>query len=91
MRGLTLHQIVSAVRGRRQSLGWSQEELARRLGVSRSWVSEFERGSGGASLVVVLRLLDVVDLPIEFAHPDSATGGTVGPVDLDELLRRFDA
>ncbi len=65
MAGLTIHQIASAARGRRQSLGLSQAQVADWLGVSRRWVRDFEAGNGGAHLETVLRLLNV--LRIDFA------------------------
>lgn len=38
----------------RRELGWTQEELAARLGVSRQLVAKIEGGSTGASLGTVL-------------------------------------
>lgn len=64
MASLTIHQIASAARGRRQSLGLSQTQVAARLGVSRRWVRDLEAENGGAHLATVLRLLDL--LGIEF-------------------------
>ncbi len=86
MPALTLHQIVAAARGRRRDLGWTQEELARRAGVSRTWVHDFERGGGGASIEAVLRVLDILGLPLSLARelPDSGSA----EIDLDALLDR---
>ena len=67
MASLTVHQIASAARGRRQSLGLSQEQLADRLGVSRRWVRDFEAGNGGAHLETVLRMLDMLGIDLAFA------------------------
>ena len=86
MAGLTLHQLVSAVRGRRRERGWSQEELARRTGVSRIWVHDLERGGGGASIEAVLRVLDVLGIAIGIVRdepPDESDH-----VDLDALIER---
>lgn len=38
------------VHERRMRLGWSQRELAARMGVSRQWVNGFESGKGTAQL-----------------------------------------
>ena len=92
MPGLTLHQIVSAVRGRRQELGWSQAELARRLRVSRRWVSDFETGTRETSLSAALRALDILDLPIEFVDRPRQTQEPEASdsIDLDHLLSGYD-
>ena len=84
MSPLTLHQIVASARGRRRDLGWSQQDLAIRAGVSRGWVHLFERGDGGGSLDAVLRVLDVLGLPLDFAQ--DATEVDSNAVDLDDLL-----
>ncbi|MGO1539502.1 MAG: helix-turn-helix domain-containing protein [Leucobacter sp.] len=47
---------------RREQQGITQAELAQRAGVSREWVSRFERGDGSPSLrsvMTVLRALNV--------------------------------
>lgn len=67
MAGLTIHQIASAARGRRQSVGLSQAQVADRLGVSRRWVRDLEAGNGGAHLETVLRLLDMLHIDLAFA------------------------
>lgn len=87
MTTLTLQEIAATARGRRRSLGWSQNDLARRIGVSRRWVSDFERGGGGASLDTVLRLLWALDLALDFVRDRPTAGDGADHVDLDALLR----
>ena len=85
----------AAVLGRRRELGLSQAQLAERIGVSRKWVSEFERGKATAELGLVLRLLESLDLQVAItptAQSDRETAGgraTSAPVDLDELLEEY--
>jgi len=58
MQVTTVHQYQALVRGRRKDLGLSQDRLARSAGVSRKWLSEFERGATTAvELPLVLRVL----------------------------------
>ena len=45
------------VRAARKARGMSQDDLARRLGVSRLWINEFEGGKPTARLDLVLRAL----------------------------------
>jgi HTH-type transcriptional regulator/antitoxin HipB len=50
----------SLIRERRRKLGLDQQELARRAGVSRLWLSQVERGKPRAALDLVLRTLQVL-------------------------------
>jgi putative transcriptional regulator len=85
---VTLRQIVAAARSRRHELGWSQGELARRLGVSRTWVQEFESARGGASIDSVLRALG--ELGVSLSIDDDRTTGEAPSdrpdLDLDDLI-----
>lgn len=49
--------LASGVRRRRRDQNWTQRELARRAGVSRTLLNRFERG-GNASLEVLGRIVD---------------------------------
>ena len=85
-----IRDLVAAARGRRQSLGLSQADLAVRARVSRQWVSEFEAGKPTAELGLVLRLLDALGLRLSLDEPgvgrgsDQPQAGTT--VDLDAVL-----
>jgi HTH-type transcriptional regulator/antitoxin HipB len=83
-RATSLRTLAAAVRGRRLDLGLSQAELARRAGVSRQWVNEFEAGKPAAELALVLRLLDALALELTVAPRSGETPRA--PTDLDALL-----
>jgi len=55
----------NAIRQRRARRGWSQAELAERLGVTRQTVNAFETGRSDPSLQTALRLAWLFDAPIE--------------------------
>ena len=67
----TVNSIRLAARGKRRALELSQEQVAKRAGVSRKWLSEFELGKVEVELGLVLRLLEVLDLEftVESKHP----------------------
>jgi len=78
----TARDLGAAVRDARRHRGWSQADLANRVGSSRQWVNAFEQGKPTAEVGLALRVLaalglaaDVVDAP-----------PTAGHVDLDDLL-----
>ena len=57
-----LRAFGAAVRRRRSDLGLSQEKLAERAGVHRTYVGGVERGERNISLVNILNLADALDL-----------------------------
>lgn len=53
-----------AVRQLREKRGWSQEELAERSGLNRSYVGEIERGKVVASVVTAHKLAHALSVSI---------------------------
>lgn len=53
------------VRRHREQLGWSQEELAERSGLHRTYVSGVERGVRNPTLTVLLSLAGALSLELE--------------------------
>lgn len=102
----TVNEIRLAARSKRVALGLSQSQLAIQAGVSRKWLSEFERGKTAAELGLVLRLLNGLGLeiavtpsihPIETAnssekkHKTGTKTSASTLVDLDKLLNEYRA
>jgi HTH-type transcriptional regulator/antitoxin HipB len=84
MRTRSIKDVAAAVRGRRQDLGLNQAELARRIGVSRKWIYEFEGGKPKAEFALVLRVLDELGLTLDIdVSPTTLSPNTV---DLDTVL-----
>ena len=54
------------VRLARELQGWSQAELARRLGLTAQAVSQFEAGSTKPAADTLARLAEVLDVPLGF-------------------------
>jgi HTH-type transcriptional regulator/antitoxin HipB len=86
----SLRDLATTVHARRSDLGLSQEELAARMGVSRQWISAFERGRPRAELGLVIRLLHALDLRFELVERDSDRRSPArASVDLDALLEEY--
>lgn len=89
----SIRDLVAAVRGRRQSLGLSQAELAARARVSRQWISEFEAGKPTAELGLVIRLVDALGLRLSVDDLGVDKGGDqpqrTRTVDLDDVLDEY--
>lgn len=59
-----LAAFCKAVQERREELGLSQEELAARAGLHRTYISDIERGSRNLSLKSLSRLAAALDTPV---------------------------
>lgn len=61
-----MKQIAKNIRRRRLQAGMSQEQLAKRLGVSKATVSNYERGVTDPSPAVMEQLADVFDVAVSY-------------------------
>ena len=59
----------------RAERGWSQQDLAERLGVSRQSVNAIETGRYDPSLPLAFRIADLFDLVIEDIFENPSTAG----------------
>ncbi len=85
---MIVHSIADAaatVRGRRLDRGLNQAELARRTGVSRKWISDFEAGKPTAEFGLVVRVLEELGLVLSIDDAPAAPA-TSESLDLDALL-----
>jgi HTH-type transcriptional regulator / antitoxin HipB len=101
----SIADVAAAVRGRRLDRGLSQSELAKRSGISRKWISEFEAGKATAEFALVIRVLETLGLSLNLSEDLNAAGtmsgagtmsatatvspSTNGQVDLDTLLEEY--
>ncbi len=75
------------VRLSRNQKGWSQSELAEKMGTSQRWVSEIENGKSRAELGRVLKCLRVLDVVLEATVGTVITGKAQARPDLyDQVL-----
>lgn len=61
MSTLILH-FGQTIRQTRESLGWSQERLAEKADLNRSYLGEIERGNATPSLITVAKLAGALEL-----------------------------
>ena len=61
----SLSQLVGrSVKDRRQQLGISQKELARRAGLGRTYLVDVERGARNLSLITLQKLAQALQMPV---------------------------
>ena len=58
------HQFGAGVQKRRNELGISQEALAERAGLHRTYIGDIERGSRNVSLQNIQKLADALEISI---------------------------
>lgn len=81
--------VGAIIRDRRKALGLDQSDLAGRIGVSRLWVNQVEKGKPGASLGLVLRALAAVGVELTASLGDAASDTSLeqeAPLDIDAIV-----
>ncbi len=80
----------AVLRDRRKQLKLDQATLAKRIGVSRQWIIEVERGHPRAEFALVLRAVDVLGIQL-----DANTGPATEPrrrsavtPDIDQIVAK---
>ena len=58
-------ELANALREAREARGWTQAELAARIGVSRKTINTVENGVFVPSTVIALKLARALDEPVE--------------------------
>ena len=84
MRIRTTTDLGLVIRDRRRKLGLDQRVLADRVGVSRQWIVEIEKGKPRAEVGLLLRTLETLGLDLMVDARDTSTlESTVPVVDID--------
>lgn len=59
-----LHEIGFRIRDRRQALGWTQEELAERVDLHRTYIGSVERGERNVSILNLRKIAKCLRVPL---------------------------
>jgi len=79
----------AAIRDRRKQLGLDQATLAKRIGVSRQWVIEVERGHARAALGLVLRAVDALGIRLDAtSERASRRRPSASAIDIDAIVAK---
>lgn len=76
------------IRSARNARGLNQKQLADKLGTSRWWVVEMERGKAAARLDLVLRALNELEVALtaSIGEPNAApAAGAIELIDIDAI------
>ena len=87
MRVRSPSELGALIRGRRRELGLDQSALADRVGVSRQWIIEVEKGKPRAAIGLVLRALNALGIFLDArSEPPHKAKSSGAQVDLDALI-----
>ena len=79
------------IREHRKRLGLDQAELATRVGVSRQWIVEVEKGKPRAEVGLLLRTLRVLGVTLHAEEERAQSSGDASPsslIDIDWIVER---
>ena len=65
MRSNILRQFGATVKKLRKSKGWSQEELAKKAGLHRTYIGSIERSERNVSLINIERIANALHVTIK--------------------------
>jgi HTH-type transcriptional regulator/antitoxin HipB len=81
----TAPELGAAIRERRRLLRLAQIELASRVGVSRQWIIEVEKGKPRAEIGLVLRTLEILEIDLSISDVTKGTSWAK-PAILDAIV-----
>jgi HTH-type transcriptional regulator / antitoxin HipB len=77
------------IRDRRKQLGLDQSTFAKRIGVSRQWLIEVERGHARAAMGLVLRAIDALGVRLDASMDQTGRrGSTVSAIDINAIVAK---
>ena len=87
MRIRTPIDLGAVIRDRRRRLQLDQKSLADKVGVSRQWIVEVEKGKPRAEIGLVLRTIEALGINLAVDEPRRVTDQTSPPpVDIDAII-----
>jgi HTH-type transcriptional regulator/antitoxin HipB len=80
----------AVIRDRRKQLKLDQAAFAKKIGVSRQWVIDVEKGHARAQLGLVLRAVDVLNIQLDAStgQGNQAKPSRVVPHDIDAIIAK---
>lgn len=87
MRIRTPTDLGALIRDRRTKLDLDQKSLAAKVGVSRQWIVEVEKGKPRAEIGLILRTIDTLGIQLAADGPrETKAPPGPPPVDIDSII-----
>lgn len=74
------------IRARRQELGWTQEQLAEKAGISKGFLSDLETGTRNVSAEYLLKIAQALTVSLDFLMKGDPSKPKTGNVQIPERL-----
>lgn len=86
----TPRELGATIKDRRRKLHLGQRELAEKVGVSRQWLIEVEKGKPGAEVGLVFRTLAALGITLRADDEGVSPGkkSVPGTVDIDAIIEK---
>ncbi len=86
----TSSDLGAVIRDKRKQLKLNQAAFAKKIGVSRQWVIDVEKGHARAELGLVLRAIDALNIQLDASteQRSQANHRRAGPVDIDAIISK---
>jgi len=75
----------AVIRDRRRELGLEQKAVAEKIGVSRHWIMDVEKGKSGVEVGLIFRALRVLGIALD-AIPAGTPSKAAASIDIDALI-----
>src|SRR6267142_5495058 len=79
------------IRKRRQELGWTQDTLAQKAGISKGFLSDLENDKRGVNADTLLEIAQALNLSLDYLMKGGAPEPTVKEVHIPASLSKFAA
>jgi HTH-type transcriptional regulator/antitoxin HipB len=82
-------ELGAAIKDRRRRLRLGQQQLAEKVGVSRQWLIEVERGKPGAEIGLIFRTLAALGITLRAGDtPPAPQRPAAETIDLDAVIAK---
>jgi len=83
-------ELGATIRDRRRRLQLGQRDLAEKVGVSRQWLIEVEKGKPGAEIGLIFRTLATLDVTLRASDEGAppAKKSAANAVDIDAVIAK---
>lgn len=84
-----MNSVGERIKARRLELGWTQEELCRKAGISTGFLSDLENKKRSVSAVTLLDIARVLGLSLDYLMKGDGTNAQTDEVQIPRSLAEF--
>ena len=89
MKSYHIEESGKRIRTLRKAAGYTQEELAVRLGTDKSYLGHVESGRRGCSVDILVRLAEIFDVSLDYLILGDDHSGKMVKKSLDDLIQQL--